>query len=474
MQKTTTTLRITGTLWDQIIHHLLRNDLAEHAAFALASRHRTTTSDDLLIYDVILVDDADLVGGPSPVSLEIRPNTIVDVVNRAVTQDMVLVEFHNHPNHVDDRSCGFSLADEFGFRETVPYMISSLPSGLYGAVVISSSQTATGFVWQQSFDSRRPIAGIEVVQPHGWTMIRSAHAGHIITEDKVHDPLAQFDRQVRAFGREGQNRLAELSVAIVGVGGIGSVVAELLARLGIGRFVLVDPDTVDVTNLNRLFGSTLDDALNGTTKVDVASREILKANPAAQVETLIGTCYSSHAIDLIASTNLVVGCTDDVASRFAINDVSLSYLLPYLDLATEIDVTDAGELHTAGGRYTFCFPGTGCLLCARTLDPAEAVAEFTPAVVRESQRRAGYIAGVDEPAPSVMPLNASVAALAACEVLAWATSLRPVNQQAIYDMLDASVTKVAFAQNSECDRCSDLLARGDAAGLGERYRRWAG
>src|SRR5260370_36623341 len=65
----------------------------------------------------------------------------------------------------------------------------------------------------------------------------------------------QFDRSVRAFGAEGQATLASLSIGIIGLGGIGSVVAEQLAHLGVRKLLWLDPDVLKGPNLNRVVGS---------------------------------------------------------------------------------------------------------------------------------------------------------------------------------------------------------------------------
>lgn len=68
-----------------------------------------------------------------------------------------------------------------------------------------------------------------------------------------------FDRQIKMFGQEGQQTLSECRVAILGLGGIGSLVAEYLARLGVGHFYLVDDDKIEDSNLSRVVGANMAD-----------------------------------------------------------------------------------------------------------------------------------------------------------------------------------------------------------------------
>ena len=82
----------------------------------------------------------------------------------------------------------------------------------------------------------------------------------------------RFDRQVRFFGLEGQERLAAAHVAVVGVGGLGSHVVQQLAFLGVGTILLIDAQELDLTNRNRLVSTREDDSIPGTSKVDIAER----------------------------------------------------------------------------------------------------------------------------------------------------------------------------------------------------------
>lgn len=94
--------------------------------------------------------------------------------------------------------------------------------------------------------------------------------------------LNQFTRTETLIGKEGIEKLQKAKVAIFGIGGVGSYVVEALARAGIGKFILVDKDAVDITNLNRQIIATRKTI--GRSKVEVAKERILEINPNAKVE----------------------------------------------------------------------------------------------------------------------------------------------------------------------------------------------
>ena len=95
-------------------------------------------------------------------------------------------------------------------------------------------------------------------------------------------PEERFARHMAFFGADGQRRISASRVAIVGLGGLGSHLAQQLAYLGVGSYVLIDADTVATSNLNRLIGATAADT--GSGKVDLAARMISGIQPGAEVD----------------------------------------------------------------------------------------------------------------------------------------------------------------------------------------------
>lgn len=92
----------------------------------------------------------------------------------------------------------------------------------------------------------------------------------------------QFSREERLIGKENLEKLTKSKVAIFGIGGVGSFVVEGLARAGIGKFLLVDNDTIDITNINRQIHANITTV--GKNKVDVMKERILSINPEAKVD----------------------------------------------------------------------------------------------------------------------------------------------------------------------------------------------
>ncbi len=140
--------------------------------------------------------------------------------------------------------------------------------------------------------------------------------------------LEQFGRTELLIGKENIDKLSNSSVAIFGIGGVGSYVVEALARAGIGSFILVDKDEVDVTNINRQIIATHKTV--GFPKVDVAKERILSINPNAKVITY-KEFFGKESNDLFDSNvNYVVDAVDNVTAKIELVVRANKYNVPII------------------------------------------------------------------------------------------------------------------------------------------------
>ncbi|MES9994298.1 MAG: molybdopterin-synthase adenylyltransferase MoeB [Candidatus Thiodiazotropha sp.] len=133
------------------------------------------------------------------------------------------------------------------------------------------------------------------------------------------DQLLRYSRQIMlpSIGIDGQERLLNASVLIVGLGGLGSPAAMYLAAAGVGTLVLVDFDQVDLTNLQRQIVHTT--ARIGELKVESARETLLALNPQCRVKTIPRQLDAAALLQQIEEADLVLDGTDNFATRFAIN-----------------------------------------------------------------------------------------------------------------------------------------------------------
>ena len=118
-------------------------------------------------------------------------------------------------------------------------------------------------------------------------------------------PSTILARQALAFGPEVNSLLKQLSVAVVGCGGTGSPVVQLLARLGVGRIIVIDDDVVEHSNLNRLHGATRKDADNAVSKVDVMAREVTRMGLDVAIRSMKGWVDAPQIRDALKSCDVI-------------------------------------------------------------------------------------------------------------------------------------------------------------------------
>ena len=145
--------------------------------------------------------------------------------------------------------------------------------------------------------------------------------------------LERYARHIvlKEVGGVGQQKLRRATVAIIGAGGIGSPAIQYLAAAGVGRLIVIDDDSVDLSNLQRqtLFGS--DDI--GTLKVDAAAGAVTRLNPGVTVEPRRTRIDAGNARDLIAGADVVLDGTDTFATRLAVADAALALRMPLVSAA---------------------------------------------------------------------------------------------------------------------------------------------
>ncbi|HHY37654.1 MAG TPA: HesA/MoeB/ThiF family protein [Clostridia bacterium] len=126
----------------------------------------------------------------------------------------------------------------------------------------------------------------------------------------------RYVENIPVLGREGQVKLLRSTVAVVGAGGSGGYVCELLARAGVGHLIIIDPDHFDETNLNRQLLSTEVDI--GKPKAAVASSRIAKVNSAVEVRYVIERATEETVLPLIEGATVLVDCVNTDGARIAL------------------------------------------------------------------------------------------------------------------------------------------------------------
>ncbi|HOD49674.1 MAG TPA: HesA/MoeB/ThiF family protein [Candidatus Hydrogenedentes bacterium] len=163
---------------------------------------------------------------------------------------------------------------------------------------------------------------------------------------------------VPGIGESGQRRLLDAGVCIVGLGGLGSAAALYLAAAGLGRLGLVDPDVLELSNLQRQVVHTT--ARLGMNKAESAAMTLRALNPDCGLQVMPVRITKDNAPGLLTAYDVVVEATDSFSAKFLVNDVCLEYGKPF---------ATAGIL-ALSGQMMFVVPGrTPCLRCAVSDEP---------------------------------------------------------------------------------------------------------
>jgi thiazole biosynthesis adenylyltransferase ThiF len=173
--------------------------------------------------------------------------------------------------------------------------------------------------------------------------------------------LARYSRQITLpeLGLDGQRRLSEARVLIVGAGGLGSPVALYLAAAGVGRIGIVDNDKVEIHNLHRQILHTTADV--GREKTASAAATLGELNPGVEVVSIAQKVDKANADELIADYDLVVDGSDNYATRYAINDACARAGKPWI----------YGSVERFSGQVAlFGAPGGPCYRCMYPEPPA--------------------------------------------------------------------------------------------------------
>jgi molybdopterin/thiamine biosynthesis adenylyltransferase len=283
----------------------------------------------------------------------------------------------------------------------------------------------------------------------------------------------RFDRQVRFFGREGQERLAAARVAIIGVGGLGSHVVQQLALLGVGAIVPVDGQELDLTNRNRLVGASEDDPIPGTRKVDIAERSAKAIDSSIVVDKVFDSLVSDGGFAAVIGADYVFGCLDSEGTRLVLTELCAAYEKPYIDVSSDILPAVPPEY---GGQVCIAWSGDGCLSCLNVLDRAEAEAELAGP---EERRRRAEIYGVprdllNEAGPSVVSINGVVASLAVTEFMLAVTGQRTPNRYLTYEGRTGKVRVSTDEPTPGCYYCKGLRGTRDRADVARYIREGVG
>lgn len=458
--------------------HLFPGDNDEHGAVLAAG---ISTGVDgvtrLLVHEVhIAVDGVDFVESARGYR-KLRAQFVRDNIRKCIDDRLVYLAVHNHGGN---GQVAFSRTDLESHERGYPALL-DLANGLPVGALVFAENAVAGDIWLPG-GQRVPLERATIIGRRRclmWPVSPSAGSSDL-------DPI--YDRQARLFGIAGQRVLKEATVAVIGLGGVGSLIAEYLGRLGVGSIILVDPDRMDPTNLPRVVGSTRWDAISGLckarwlplwcsrllqsmnrSKVWVARRNIVRANSKARVKTLRMDVCDEEAVARLTGCDYLFLAADTMRARLLFNAIVHQHFIPGVQVGSKVQVEADGVVQNVFSVVRPVAPGLGCLWCNQVINPAKLQDE---SLSPEARRAQGYGAGDDAPAPSVITLNAVGASRAVNDFMFYMTGLAHDDTEVDYIRFEANRGKTIHMRPRKDEACTECgkracsrFARGDAASL---------
>lgn len=386
--------------------HLFPGDGCEAVVLLICGRRAGSTRHRLTVQKMVPIphEECEL---RTPDQVVWSTDFLLPLLQKVEERDLAIVKVHSHPGGYR----AFSPYDDESDQVILPFLRNITGGHLpHASVVMLPDGEMFGRV-SDADDTFLPLSSINVVGDDllfWWDMLASGLPEYAM-------------RDAQAFGRGTVGRLQRLTIGVVGCSGTGSPLIELLARLGIGRLILVDPDHIEKKNLNRIVNSTYMDAVRQTPKVEVLARAIAALNFGTDIVALAKDVHDSEVIKALGECDVVFGCMDSIDGRATLNQIASYYLLPYFDLGVRLEADGNGGIDGIWGRVDYVQPGRSSLQ-SRGVFTAEqlyaASTKRTDPEMYEKLRKQAYIVNIQEDAPAVASINMQVAAMAVNDFLA--------------------------------------------------------
>src|SRR5438105_1250354 len=325
-----------------------------------------------------------------------------------------IIDVHTHP--FSQGGVSFSATDD-GDEKTFFRFLKEKFEGINYASIVFSQRRYSARVWTFSSGSITARSALLKTQTSPENIASSdfrEYTDEHYEKTAVTGVEGFFNRGALVLGLDVMRTIMhDQVISIVGVGGLGSIVAEHLIHMGFHEINLIDPDVLEMSNLNRVVGAYYKDAQEKLHKVDVVKRHLTKINPNATVMAYKGDVHDKEMEKVLALSDWMIVATDNHSSRRRAQELSIKYFVPLISLGVNITVKDdkvedmSGEVITARvGDYL-------CLNCLHRINPIKVASERHPdEMIREQLVKRGYVTGKDVKEPAVKTLNTSVATMA--------------------------------------------------------------
>jgi molybdopterin/thiamine biosynthesis adenylyltransferase len=431
--------------------HLLRMDGQEDLCFALWTPSEGGERLTVLIHTVLLPEpDERQVHG----NVSYNPRYLRRACDEAMRVGCGIALLHSHPA---GRGWQGMSDDDIKAEQRCAGPAGALTGLPFVGLTIAGDEHWSARVWTHQ--------GGRVYQPQACRAVRVVGTRLVSSfyDRLVPSPVfrEQLRRTISVWGEENHAKLARLRIGIVGLGSVGSIVAESLARMGMTDLVLIDFDTVEYVNLDRLVIATEADV--GRLKVEVAQERIERVATAAHV-CIRGVPFSvaeAEGYRAALDCDVIFSCVDRARPRHILNHLAYAHLIPVIDGGIQVRFKFnrfSGvdwQLQTAG-------PERACLQCLGTYDPADVSTEEAGLMDDPS-----YIAGLGAKQirrnENVFPFATNLASLEVLQLVALVTGIGGIGDFGVqrYRYVPGIVQSDVKRRCDEGCEQRELVAHGD-------------
>lgn len=380
-------IKFKKNLYEELEKYLFGTSPKENGCFLLAKH----IDNILFVTDICYPDDQNWLKIDEDSCIP-APAYISKSISRADDENKAIIFVHTHPksNHPSTFSYIDIVSNESMFKnlsELIDSPISSLVfsrKGIHGTVFWKSTNFS--------------ISDYSIV---GRTIEKKLDAD---IEVKNLDRNL-FDRQVLFMKESGIQKIANINIAIVGLGGIGSPLAVMLAKMGVQKITFFDADKVERHNLPRILGANKSSI--GKYKAIVV-KDFIKTFADIKIEVHSNMIKEPGELK---EFDLIFGCVDNHTTRDILNSAAILYAIPLIDSGCAIPLNENGKVEHSVQAVSTVMPDTACLWCSKVINAVTIMEEGLSDTEIEKRIKDGYTLDVNN-APSVICLTNSVASFA--------------------------------------------------------------
>ncbi len=438
-------------LHQDLSNFLIRADRQEDLIFALWTPSRGDARLTALLHTLVYPDEGDRqVHG----NASFNPKYFERVCKMALAKECGIAFLHSHPGPGWQ---GMSR-DDIIAENKISSAVDALTDLPLVGLTIGSDGTWSSRMWEQIAGRKYQGRWCHSVRCAG-KPLKVDFCDKLVPKPEYRE---RFKRTVTVWGKENHANLARLRVGIVGLGSVGSIVAETLARMGLQHFTLIDFDEVQQHNLDRLLGATEKDL--GKLKISIAERQIRQSATAnsLDIRTVPYSLAEEEGYLAALDCDAIFSCVDRPRARHILNHMAYGHFIPVIDGGIAVRFK-SGVFSGVDWQLQTVAPGRPCLECLGTYQPTDVALEESGNLDDPS-----YMKGLPDnhhlkSNENVFPFSANLASLEVLQFVALATGAGGINDFGVQryrywpGVVEADVERSC---HKGCD-CKDLEGQGD-------------